>query len=183
MLPAGGAVLDLGCGQAVLAALLVAAGKAPRRYTGIELMQRDVDRAMHVARATPDCEMKFVTGDIRTTPFPAADAVVILDVLHYVDHDAQAEVLKRVRDALSGGGVLLLRVGDEAPTFRFRYTVAIDRLVMALRGHRLERLYCKPVARWRAELEALGFSVEPAPMSAGTPFANVLLVARYDGHR
>jgi SAM-dependent methyltransferase len=183
LLPAGGSVLDLGCGQAVLAALLVAAGKAPRRYTGIDLMERDTDRALHVARAAPGVEMKFVTGDIRTTPFPAADAVVILDVLHYIDHAAQAAVLERVRDSLAGGGVLLLRVGDEAPTFRFRYTVAVDRLVMALRGHRLERLYCKPVAQWRAELEALGFSVAPAPMSAGTPFANVLLVARYDGRR
>ena len=181
LIPVEGSVLDLGCGQGVLAALLVAARAIPKRYTGIDLMQRDVDRAMHVARAAPEADIKFVTGDIRTTPFPAADAVVVLDVLHYVDYEAQAEVLERVRESLSRGGVLLLRVGDESPGLRFRYTVAIDRLVMALRGHRLERLYSKPVARWRAELEALGFSVTPAPMSEGTPFANVLLVARYDG--
>jgi SAM-dependent methyltransferase len=181
LLPSGARVLDLGCGQAVLAALLVAARASLGGYTGIELMARDVDRAMHVARAARGCEMRFMAGDIRTTPFPAADAVVILDVLHYIDYAAQAEVLARVREALAGGGVLLLRVGDEAPSLRFRYTVAVDRLVMALRGHRLERLFCKPVARWRAELEALGFSVAAAPMSAGTPFANVLLVARYDG--
>ena len=30
-------------------------------------------------------------------------------------------------------------------------------------------------------LELLGFAAEPIPMSAGTPFANVLLRARYDG--
>jgi SAM-dependent methyltransferase len=182
LVPPGARVLDLGCGQAVLAALLVASQAKLGAYTGIELMARDVDRAMHVARAAPPgCEMRFVAGDIRTTAFPPVDAVVILDVLHYIDYAAQAEVLARVREALAGGGVLLLRVGDESPSLRFRYTVAVDRLVMALRGHRLERLFCKPVERWRAELEALGFSVAVAPMSAGTPFANVLLVARYDG--
>jgi hypothetical protein len=52
---------------------------------------------------------------------------------------------------------------------------------MAARGHRLPRLWCRPVAGWRAELERLGFKVEPVPMSEGTAFANVLLVARYDG--
>jgi len=31
-------------------------------------------------------------------------------------------------------------------------------------------------------LEALGFAVRNVPMSRGTPFANVLLVADLDGH-
>jgi SAM-dependent methyltransferase len=189
LVPAHARVLDLGCGQGVLAALLLAARAArsrgawperwpqpadPARLTGVDLVERDVERAR---RACPDG--RFVAGDIRTTGFGPTDAVVILDVLHYIDYAAQAEVLRRVRDALGAGGVLLLRVGDESPSLRFRITVAVDRLVMWLRGHRFDRLYCKPLAAWTAELEALGFSVVAAPMSAGTPFANVLLVARY----
>jgi hypothetical protein len=34
------------------------------------------------------------------------------------------------------------------------------------------------VAQWRSALEALQFTVQAEPMSHGTPFANVLLVAR-----
>jgi hypothetical protein len=34
------------------------------------------------------------------------------------------------------------------------------------------------VAQWRSALEALQFTVRAEPMSRGTPFANVLLVAR-----
>lgn len=169
----GARILDLGCGQGVLAALLRAAGH-PHAFHGIELMAKDVARANHVRPGST------VQGDIRTTPFPPADAVVILDVLHYIDLAAQADVLRRVRESLVGGGVLLLRVGDAAPTWRFRYTVAVDRFVMALRGHRLEKLYCRPLAEWIADLRELGFRVESRPMSAGTAFANVLLVARYD---
>lgn len=186
----GARLLDLGCGQGVLAALLLsardrhargswpetwAAPPSPRVMRGVDLMRRDVERARRAAgsSATFDC------GDIRTADFGEADTVVILDVLHYIDFAAQENVLRRVRASLGRGGVLLLRVGDRSRTMRFRFTDAIDRAVMALRGHRLERLYTKPVAQWRTQLAELGFSVEAIPMSAGTPFANVLLVARY----
>lgn len=179
LIPQGARILDLGSGQGLLAALLVAARVQPANYVGIELMAREVERARRACEREPAERFHFIEGDIRTVEFPHADAVVILDVLHYIDHAEQADVLRRVRQSLAGGGVLLLRVGDEAPTLRFRYTLFVDRLVMALRGHRLSRLYCRPLKRWIAALEALGFRVEARPMSAGTAFANVLLVARY----
>ncbi len=49
---------------------------------------------------------------------------------------------------------------------------------MRLRGHRLERLHSRPLEEWQRALEALGFRHEARPMSEGTGFANVLLVAR-----
>jgi SAM-dependent methyltransferase len=188
LLPAASRVLDLGCGQGVLGALLQAAKEShsrgdwpagwpappnPRRVRGIELMQKDADRA----RAATVDGAEWICGDIRTTEFGPADAVVILDVLHYIDPAAQSDVLARVRDSLGERGTLILRVADESGSLRFRITLAVDRAVMRLRGHRLAQLYCKPVAQWRRDLEALGFAVEEVPMSAGTPFANVLLVA------
>ena len=190
LLPPGGSVLDLGCGQGVLEALLLAAREAhakgdwpaewpappnPRAMRGIDLVERDVRRA----RVAADGRAQFITGDIRDTDFGRADAVVILDVLHYIDFDEQDAVLQRVRAALHEGGALLLRVANRSSDWRYRYTVAIDRIVMALRGHRLPRLWNRTIPEWVQKLEALGFAVEKRPMSAGTPFANVLLVARY----
>jgi trans-aconitate methyltransferase len=170
----GARLLDLGCGQGVLGALLAAAG-TDVRLRGIDLAARDVKRA---SEAVPGTE--FVHGDIAVAPYGEADIVVILDVLHYLAPAAQEDVLRRVRDALAGGGLLLLRVADAGPTLRFRVTIAVDRAVTALRGHGTGRLHCRTVAEWRRMLETLGFRVEPVPMSEGTPFANVLLVARYD---
>ena len=112
-------ILDLGCGQALLAAWLVAAARCyeraiwPRDWPaptqdqsvrGIELMPRDVARAQRALG--PACDVS--QADIRSAAFGAADAVVILDVLHYLDAQSQRDVLKRVHAALPPGGLLLL---------------------------------------------------------------------------
>ena len=190
LLPHGGSVLDLGCGQAVLAALLLTArawhanGKwpadwppppNPRALRGIELRERDVKRARIATEGHGD----FIHGDIRDIDFGRADAVVLLDVLHYIDRAAQEAVLDRVREALPDGGVLLLRIAGAGHGWRYRATVLIDRCVMLLRGHGLMRLWNRPVSEWRSLLAGRAFDVAEYPMSDGTPFANVLLVARY----
>ena len=175
LVPAGAHLLDLGCGQGLVAALLISAG-VDVRVSGIERVPREIERARAAAPGA-----RFIQGDLRSVPFPQADVVLMIDVLHYLDAAAQADVLRRARAALAGGGLLLLRVADAAPTLRFRFTIAVDRVASGLRGRGWKRLHSRPLAAWRTELESLGFSVEAVPMSAGTPFANVLLAARYDG--
>jgi len=182
-------ILDLGCGQGLLAAWLLAAahchqhGAWPRRWPpppalrsmrGIELMRRNVVRARR--GLGPTCDM--LQGDIREFPFGQADAVVILDVLHYMPEGAQRQVLQRVRNALPAGGVLLLRVGDADAGLRFRITRWCDRVILLFRGHGLLRLHCRGLGRWRELLRECGFDSHCEPMSEGTPFANVLLIAR-----
>lgn len=181
-------VLDLGCGQGLLAAWLRAAercyrcGSWPRTWPpapqalstrGIEMMERDVERARRALGSI--CEISL--ADIRTTAFGTVDAVVILDVLHYMGPQSQLELLRRVRAALPPRGLLLLRVGDAAGGLRFRYGQWSDRLVMILRGHAAVAQHCRSVAQWRGLLRECGFESEARPMSRGTPFANVLLVA------
>jgi hypothetical protein len=80
---------------------------------------------------------------------------------------------------LAGGGTLILRVADADGSLRFRYTLLVDRIVTALRAGRWPKLHTRSLPEWRALLEALGFVVRTEPMSQGTPFANVLCVARY----
>ena len=182
-------IVDIGCGQGVLAALLATARArhaqgdwpadwppppSPLAFHGIDLMAADIARAT----AALGADAQFTCGDMRDTAFHDADAVVILDALHYVPFAAQDDVLRRVREALSGGGTLLVRVGAKSKSLRFRYTEWVDRFIMRLRGHRFARLYSRALNDWVLALEAIGFRVEARPMSEGTWFANALLVAR-----
>jgi cyclopropane fatty-acyl-phospholipid synthase-like methyltransferase len=169
----GSRVLDLGCGQGLLASLLIAAGSGCRVH-GIELMPRDAQRASTALGSAAH----IVCGDIRHEDFGQADTAVILDVLHYIDYSEQDRVLERLRAALHPGGQLLLRVGDADAGLPFRLSNWVDHVVTFVRGHRLPRLYCRPLAGWRQALEALGFQVDVVPLSHGTPFANVMLKAR-----
>ncbi|MDA7418202.1 class I SAM-dependent methyltransferase [Xenophilus arseniciresistens] len=193
-------MLDIGSGQSLFANVLHTAAHlqrqgrwpaewpplpAPAQYTGIELMPRDVARAQaavgHIQPAP-----RLVCGNMCTADLPACDVVVILDVLHYVDHAAQEAVLARVREALLRGaaqrpadvpGRLLLRVGDAASRRGFAISQWVDRTVTRIRGHKVSPTWGRTLDQWLALLLRMGFAVQPIPMSEGTPFANVLLVA------
>ena len=214
LLPPHARVLDIGCGQGLVASLLNAcaqvAGKgawpedwpaAPSAtaYTGIELRARETRRAeaalavlpfgppltpqfapQFPPQSPPQFTPQFLTADVRHSELPACDLVLILDVLHYVNHAAQAQVLRRVRAALHrspGPGRLLLRVGDAQARSGFMFSQWADRIVTAVRDHESAPKGGRPLADWMALLRELGFSVKTLPMSQGTPFANVLLVA------
>lgn len=181
-------VLDLGCGQGLLAAWLQAAESCYARGSwpwgwppaplalstrGIELKARDVRRARRALGSASEISQ----ADIRCAAFGTADAVVILDVLHYMAPPAQLEVLHRVRAALPPHGLLLLRVGDAGAGLRFRLGFWTDTLMLLLRGQARVTQHCRSVAQWRLVLQECGFDSVARPMSQGTLFANVLLIA------
>ena len=195
LIPHRARLLDLGCGQGLLTALLLAAeapardigwpahwAEAPRSVTlrGIDFVARDVQRAQCalMAAGAESSRARFEHADIRNADFGAADVVLLLDVLHYLDWDSQRKVLERVRDCLAPAGTLLLRVADANAGLSFRFGRFVDKAVLIGRGLRGTQLCCRPLTEWQRLLEAIGFSVRTLPMHAGTPFANLLLVCR-----
>lgn len=189
LIPRGAQILDLGCGQGLLAAWLLAAADCHRsgrwcagwppppvdwRYRGIEQSPPEVRRA----RAALGAAAQVDAGDLRRSDYGVADVVVLLDVLHYMPRADQQGVLQKVRAALSAGGVLLLRIGDAGGGLRFRLSTWIDQFVAFARGRGWNGLHCRAVPEWLALLAGIGFDTDAIPMSEHTPFANVLLVAR-----
>jgi SAM-dependent methyltransferase len=188
-------ILDLGCGQGLLAAWLLAActchaggraGAWPRgwpppprlqSYRGVEINPREAARARHAFALDQLARLTIVHGDIGDVDYGTADAVVMSDVLHYIDRTAQEKVLARARAALPAQGLLLLRVGDAAERARFALSQSFDRTVALLRRGRWLRLQGRPLTEWQELLACSGFSTRALPMSERTPFPNVLLLA------
>lgn len=189
LIPDRARVLDLGCGQGLLGAWLLAAEASglaghwcaawpePARdchFYGIERRPREVQRARLALGARGLVEV----ADLRAAHYPESDVAVLLDVLHYLDPPAQELVLARVRAALTPAGLLLLRIGDASAGLAFRYSTWVDRAVVALRGQGRAQLHCRSAAHWIELLQRLGFGTDQIPLSEHAPFANVLLVAQ-----
>jgi len=189
LVPDGVRLLDLGCGQGVLLTLLVAAreqyraGRWPAGWPappsglnlrGIEVLRADVRRA----RVALGHEAEIEAADLRVARVTPSDVIVLLDVVHYLETPAQERLLAAVADALPPGGLFLMRVGDVTARIPALLTRTIDHFVTLARGGGLHRFHCRTVPQWVAALERLGFAVDAEPKSEGTPFANVLLVAR-----
>ena len=110
-LPAGGSVLDLGCGCGVPVARSLAA--AGYEVTGVDISEVQIERAQRLVPAGT-----FIRADASEVSFPPAsfDAVVSLYALIHLPLDAQPGLLRRAADWLRPGGWLLTVTGQRAWT-------------------------------------------------------------------
>jgi SAM-dependent methyltransferase len=188
--PARGQLTDFGCGQGSLIAILLAARDAyargdwptewPAPPTDLALYGVDLrPAAVRTANRALGARARIVEGDVRTAPIPPSDAIAILDVLHYIGPAEQIAVLRRCHAALKPGGLFVTRVGDADAGLRFLITRLGDKAITILRGSLWPRFHCRSAKEWQRIVADSGFDVEAHPMSAGTPFANVLLL----GHK
>ncbi len=188
-LPDRGTLIDLGCGYGILPALLVAAvaryaqgdwppdWPSPPRQLGLHGIDVN-DQRVRVARRALGAAARIDESDLRDVTLPRCNAVVMLDVLMYMDHPAQEHLLAAVAAALTPDGVLLMRESDAASGLSFKITRWLEYGAGCLRGEWRQRLYYRSAAEWVELLQRLGFTVTSEPMGRGTPFANVLLTAR-----
>jgi SAM-dependent methyltransferase len=187
----GSRVMDVGCGQGLLLAILAAArdaaeqgswpadwAPAPRgaALIGVELRPR----IAQIAREALADAAEIHLADARTlvaSEETRADAIVLFDVLHLMTASDQERLLRALIDALPSGGRLLVREADASGGWRFTFVRFGNRLTAWTQRRWTPTFHFRTAAEWRALLEGFGLQVE-APREMGTAsFANVLLVA------
>jgi SAM-dependent methyltransferase len=168
-----GDVVDLGCGRGQLGIALLASGTA-RSVRGLDV---GTERLAQAARAGTGLAFAAECRDLSCpSALPAADTVLIVDVLYQLETEAQMALLQAA--ARAARTRVLVRTLDPDRGWRSALTLGLERVLRRISPHSGAQVNPLPVARLAGVLHAEGFAMESVPCWEGTPFANVLLMAR-----
>src|SRR5436190_15445589 len=89
--PAHGNIVDLGCGQGIIATYL--SRKKTRNVIGVDL---DADRLPPSSQKN----LRFINSDIRNYNLKNIDAIILSDVLHHINYSDQKKLFKNIAQNL-----------------------------------------------------------------------------------
>src|SRR5207244_3551210 len=106
LIPASGNMLDLGCGYGFMSYTLHFA--SPQRYiTGIDYDEEKVTVANHCF--SKDKNLNFIHADATSFEAGNYDAIIMADMLHYLESTQQKKVIEKCIKHLNPGGIILIR--------------------------------------------------------------------------
>ena len=173
-------LLDLGCGLGLLAHALREDGQS-LAYRGVDNDADKIERANLVAQRTGLRDARFEVVDLAMGRPAHQGSVAILDVLQYLDAEAQRSLLQEVIAMLVPGARLVIRTALGDDSRRGQTSRVTDRLANLI-GWMQSRPKCYPDAdALRMQLSEAGLASSFAPLYGRTPFNNWLIVAEQPG--
>jgi len=175
LFPRTGLIVDLGCGIGLLAHALVARPGSGRRVLAVDHASARIEGLRQSAAGLP---IKACVGTMEAVDLPACAGIALVDVLHYLDAEAQARLIERCREALGAGGVLVLRDPDAGAGARFALTRLHERIALGCGWTRARLGVYRSGAAWAALLRAHGLEADVRPLPAGRVYADRVVIGR-----
>lgn len=119
LLPKQGNILDIGCGYGFMPYMLhfVSPGRV---ITGIDYDEQKIATANHCF--SKEAQVQFVPADVNEFAFGTYDAIVMMDILHYLQPQQQKIVIEKCIRHLAPGGLIIIRDGNKELAKRHRGT-------------------------------------------------------------
>ena len=151
LLPPHGTVIDLGCGVG-LTTLYLAAQRTDLAFVGLDRNRRRIERAQAAATALNRSNVRFLCRDAHSPLPDSPSCVMAVDLLHHIAPEGTLSILTDVRNALSPGGLILIKEVDASPWIGS----ALCRLTDLISSPG-QAVYYRPVQAWADMLASAGF--------------------------
>lgn len=156
VLPASGTIIDLGCGDGLVAYYLAQHG--PRRQViGIDLDPNKINHARSLKPRLPN--LRFIVADIARVDLRQAQGCLLSDVLHHLPKSNQTALLHHVAYQLKSKAICVIKEADEDDFIRSRLTRLWDWLLYP--HDQINYYSAKHLIRL---MRQLGFSVSLNPL-------------------
>jgi uncharacterized protein len=119
LVPKQGKILDIGCGYGFMSYML-AFTSSKRTITGIDYDEEKIETANHCFSKTD--KINFVHSDALSFNFEQYDAIVLADMLHYLQPEKQLALIEKCFAQLNTAGILIIRDGDTDTATKHRRT-------------------------------------------------------------
>ncbi len=175
-IPRRGTIVDLGCGNGLMAALGML-GSEERRIRGFDLDPKKVAAAGRLKARWPS--LNFEVADLTAMNFPACDAVTIVDVLYLIPRIQQDAILRNCYRSLRPGGRLVLKEMDTRPRWKYAWNLFQETLAVKIIGFTLgSRFYFRSRDDFRNALRGFGFEVRVINLDAHFWYPHTLYLCR-----
>jgi len=174
--PKNAKVVDLGCGDGLLANYL-ALSSTKRKIYGIDINKDRISRAQKGIKNT-----KFETGDILKIKKIKPDVLVMAHVLHHLPtKNKQLALLKNISNQLKKNKQLIILEIDKKPALKYLFTYITDAIIVpVLFEKKLFDLnfHYRSSSEWKKILTSLGFDIKTKSIHKGMPFSHVLIYGK-----
>ena len=110
LVPLKGKILDAGCGYGFMSYMLYFSS-TQREITGIDYDENKIITANNCFSKTD--KINFIHSDVLSFAFENYDAIILSDMLHYLQPADQKTVIEKSIHQLNPGGIVIIREGDK----------------------------------------------------------------------
>lgn len=169
-LPDTGLIIDIGCGEGVLATLLAISSKK-RNVLGIDIDQNKINLGKTIAKKINN--LSFQNKNALKEKLPKSKGFVLSDFLHHIPKSQHQTLLKSLVSSLSANGVIVIKEIDTSDGARSKISRFFDLLFYP--GEKVNFVQSQDLANL---LKNLGLKVNIIKSKKWFPGSTTLLICK-----